>query len=115
MKNGERVPESWSGLPLRPGQPDSLGRGDLVKSVVARIDSTHIGASGTVFGLVGPWGSGKTSLLNRIRSSLPDDWRVASFSPWSGVRTKWGQLMRARVKCLVARADASIKPRNSSL
>ncbi|PII87513.1 hypothetical protein BMH32_08320 [Leucobacter sp. OLJS4] len=38
----------------------------------------------TVFGLVGPWGSGKTSILNQVRSRLSGIWEVADFSPWSG-------------------------------
>lgn len=37
----------------------------------------------TVFGLVGPWGSGKSSVLNFIQRKLTKDIAVVKFNPWS--------------------------------
>lgn len=54
--------------------------------VAARIDESLVRRPSTVFGLVGPWGSGKTSLLNMIRSELnAPAWVVVDFSPWSAM------------------------------
>jgi hypothetical protein len=39
--------------------------------------------SSTVVGLVGPWGSGKTSILNLMEGELDPEWRIARFEPWA--------------------------------
>ncbi|MDI2034155.1 P-loop NTPase fold protein [Paenarthrobacter nitroguajacolicus] len=49
---------------------------DLIENLADSNDST-------VFGLVGPWGSGKTSVLNFITGALDDSVKVVRFNPWS--------------------------------
>ncbi|MCU1410512.1 MAG: hypothetical protein JWR04_1219 [Rhodoglobus sp.] len=56
--------------------------------VADQLNSVSVGRSSTVFGLVGPWGSGKTSVLNMVRQSLSADWNIADFSPWAAPDSK---------------------------
>ncbi|WP_168404597.1 KAP family P-loop NTPase fold protein [Arthrobacter silvisoli] len=71
---------SWSDESLQ--QTDIAGRGDFARVVASRIDSCVNGQSSTVFGLVGPWGGGKTTLLKEVISRL-SNWKSVWFSPWS--------------------------------
>lgn len=48
-----------------------------------RLNACQSGQPSTVFGLVGPWGSGKSSLINLISAQLDASWQVAVFSPWA--------------------------------
>lgn len=65
---------------------DSLGRDRFARRVAERIVTAGGGPS-VVFGLAGPWGSGKTSAINMIREVLREehskDWSVVRFTPWS--------------------------------
>ncbi|EON34198.1 hypothetical protein GTC6_04440 [Gordonia terrae C-6] len=65
---------------------DRLGRVTFSRRVSERIRLAADGPS-VVFGLAGPWGSGKSSVLNMITEILSeefsDNWVVASFTPWS--------------------------------
>ena len=71
----------WSDSPLRDEVGDRLDRAPFAARVAEVITRADIDS--TVFGLVGPWGSGKTSLLNMIKAKLPDSWQVRFFSPWA--------------------------------
>jgi hypothetical protein len=73
----------WSDNALESEADDYLDRGRFVDMVADRINSCLTGQESTVFGLVGPWGSGKSSLISFILAKLGDDWRVATFSPWA--------------------------------
>ena len=73
----------WTDEPFDIYSEDPFGRGSFVETVVGRIQLANANDPSTVFGLVGPWGSGKTSILGRIRAGLADDWLVADFTPWS--------------------------------
>lgn len=63
---------------------DRLGRaafaGRLVELVGGIADQTH----SAVIGLIGAWGSGKTSVLHLVRAELRQDdaWEVVDFNPW---------------------------------
>ncbi len=71
---------------------DRLARAVFANRIAQRIARTGTGPS-IVFGLAGPWGSGKTSMLNMIGEALGDiskeadtdahRWSVAHFTPWS--------------------------------
>lgn len=63
-------------------QTDISGRSAFAQVVASRINSCEDGQGSTVFGLVGPWGSGKTTMLQDIESRLAE-WTVVSFNPWS--------------------------------
>lgn len=65
---------------------DRLGRKYYSRRIAKRICHAGDGPS-VVFGLAGPWGSGKSSVLNMITEVLEKDhkdtWSVVSFTPWS--------------------------------
>ncbi|MCD7053097.1 KAP family NTPase [Rhodococcus sp. BH2-1] len=69
-------------------RPDLLDREWFAEQVARRITQGGTGDS-VVFGLAGPWGAGKTSVLALIRKSLnsgdisPDPWVVVEFTPWA--------------------------------
>ncbi|WP_165612135.1 P-loop NTPase fold protein [Mycolicibacterium setense] len=62
---------------------DELDRKRFADMVAARINACAPRQNSAVFGLVGPWGSGKTTLINFIEDRLESDWQVATFSPWA--------------------------------
>lgn len=79
-------------LPINPDaaiqtlDDDRLGRKQFARTIAGRIQLAGHGAS-AVFGLTGPWGSGKTSALSMItdamRSSGSSTWSVVEFTPWA--------------------------------
>lgn len=69
--------------PIAEPSEDELGRGDFVAQTSRLIRAVASGSNSTVFGLVAPWGAGKTSLLNLIRTELEcENWGVVEFNPW---------------------------------
>lgn len=77
--------------PIRSRDDDLLERGPFAERIAERIDATRNGPS-VVFGLAGPWGSGKTSVLHMVEEILRDDryreaWTVVTFTPWSAADT----------------------------
>lgn len=79
---------------------DIPGRGDFANAVAARIDQVPPGLSSAVFGLVGAWGTGKSTLLTEIRRHLDEaEWTVVDFSPWSAadVRSITGEFVAALI------------------
>lgn len=73
----------WTDDAIDSDDDDDLDRKRFADMVAARMDACVPGQKSTVFGLVGPWGSGKTSLINMVRRRLGDDWKIAVFSPWA--------------------------------
>lgn len=73
----------WTDEPFDIHSEDPFGRGPFIATVVKRIQVATAADPSAVFGLVGPWGSGKTSILDRVRAGLSDDWQIADFTPWS--------------------------------
>lgn len=69
--------------PIRSGADDLLGRGRAAQSI-ARLLRTADVSEGFVVGLLGPWGSGKTSLINLVREELKLEpaLAVVEFNPW---------------------------------
>ena len=78
-------PESplWTDDAIELDEEDTLDRKRFADMVAARIDACVPGQKSTVFGLVGPWGSGKTSLIKLVRKRLGVDWKISIFSPWA--------------------------------
>src|SRR5215207_11524466 len=69
--------------PIRNPEDDQLGRANLAAMIAGEI--RNIDASeGFVVGVLGPWGSGKTSLINLIRTELSKEPAVTilEFNPW---------------------------------
>lgn len=69
--------------PVGASGPDRFRRRPLAERLARLIEHAADGGESTVFAVVGPWGSGKTSLLNFTAGSLDAD-RVVSveFNPW---------------------------------
>ncbi|WAX58005.1 KAP family NTPase [Jatrophihabitans cynanchi] len=69
--------------PIESASDDLLRRGKVAKSVS---DSLRVvdASRGYVFGVLGPWGSGKTSLVNLVRENLAQmpAVPVLDFNPW---------------------------------
>jgi hypothetical protein len=71
--------------PIASPDEDLLGRRDFAARIADVIIRTSIATDSAVFGLLGPWGSGKTSLITVIESELTkreDSWKVVRFNPW---------------------------------
>lgn len=62
---------------------DLLARTTLAAQLARVIVAVADQSPSSVVALVGPWGSGKSSLLATIRNRLSrDGWRVAEYNPW---------------------------------
>jgi predicted KAP-like P-loop ATPase len=69
--------------PIRVKEEDRLGRGRVAEALAREIRSLDA-SEGCVVGVLGPWGSGKTSLVNLIREELAEEPSlvVLDFNPW---------------------------------
>lgn len=69
--------------PIETSAEDTLGRASVATAMVAEIRSADA-TKGLVVGILGPWGTGKTSLLNLVRQelSLEPAVIVLDFNPW---------------------------------
>lgn len=68
--------------PIRTSAEDTLGRDDSSGTFVSHLMSLDP-TDGLVIGVLGPWGSGKTSFLNLARSHLENrEVPVITFNPW---------------------------------
>src|ERR1039458_3916480 len=67
---------------------DRLGRASFAAALAVEV-LTAPARTGYVIGLTGPWGSGKTSLLNMTIEALGERALVVQFNPWmfSGTET----------------------------
>ncbi|WP_197028857.1 KAP family NTPase [Blastococcus sp. URHD0036] len=76
---------AWTDDPLDSSRGDTLGRRPYAHRAAELIRGTHSFDSSIVFGLSGPWGSGKTSLINMIVEHLTaqSNWAIARFTPWA--------------------------------
>ncbi|MFF8563503.1 P-loop NTPase fold protein [Streptomyces albidoflavus] len=69
---------------------DELDRKKYSKYATQLINRVRTQTDSSVIALVGPWGSGKSSVLAMIKESIDDtgvtegepEWRVAEFNPW---------------------------------
>lgn len=85
-------PKAWSDEPIDGVHDDSFGREPFANLLAQTIDRVQLGAASTVFGLVGPWGSGKSSVAAMVGEMLPETWVVQSFTPWAASGTAALQL-----------------------
>lgn len=80
------TPLRWTDEPIAGRAQDSFDRSRHARKIAELIDRTHDWDASVVFGLTGPWGSGKSSLIRMISESLeelPNKWHVAHFTPWA--------------------------------
>lgn len=75
--------EYWSDDAITHVNQDRFNRTEFARLVAKTIDAIPLGAASTVFGIVGPWGSGKSSVAAMIGESLTDSWIVQAFTPWA--------------------------------
>lgn len=86
--NSDPYPALCSGFhddPIRDRAHDSLRRTPFANRVANLIRSNHRPDSSVVYGLEGPWGSGKSSVISLIRQSLEESgtWSIAEYTPWA--------------------------------
>lgn len=66
--------------------PDLLGRQKYVQHLVGLLNAVHTQSESSVLALIGPWGSGKSSVLTMAIETLKRDhgstWLIAEFNPW---------------------------------
>ncbi len=68
--------------PIRNSQEDVLGRVDVAKSFAQHVLALDA-SEGAVVGVLGPWGSGKTSFINLARIEfMQKGIHVLDFNPW---------------------------------
>lgn len=76
----------WQDDAITSAEEDSFGRTDAANRLAKLITGSHSWTSSIIFGLTGPWGSGKSSLIalasNDLATTHPD-WRVVHFTPWA--------------------------------
>ncbi|WP_326955122.1 KAP family P-loop NTPase fold protein [Amycolatopsis sp. NBC_01286] len=69
--------------PIKGSPDDALGRAPLARHLAVELRNLDV-TEGSVFAIMGPWGSGKTSLVNLIRENLAKEpaLTVVDFNPW---------------------------------
>ncbi|MCH8565685.1 KAP family NTPase [Nesterenkonia sp. LB17] len=78
--------QPWADDPIAHPDDDALKRRPYALGIAQTVQSQSRTDSSSVFGLVGSWGSGKTSLLNLVVSELDNldkTWQVTRFTPWA--------------------------------
>ncbi len=73
----------WADDALTDDADDQLDRLRFADRVAQVIRNSAPDDSSAVYGLVGPWGDGKTTLINFISNRLADPWKVVRFTPWA--------------------------------
>lgn len=73
--------------PIVTKDADLFGRDRYATRIAEQIAATNSSTASVVFGLTGPWGSGKTSLINLIENALTTSqdggYSVVRFTPWA--------------------------------
>lgn len=76
----------WSDAPIESAQQDAFGRANYAGQIANLIDNAGSGEESVVFGLTGPWGIGKSSMLAMVEEALEQrnsSWYIARFTPWA--------------------------------
>lgn len=77
----------WHDDPISAPEQDRLGRAQFSQHAARLIDENHSGESSVVYGLEGPWGSGKSSVISLTTAYLTENgtgrWKVVQFTPWA--------------------------------
>ena len=109
--------EIQSGSALKSIKKDELGRDNYVKNLANRIRS-YSGSDSLTIGLIGPWGCGKTSLLNFLAEELEKTGKaiaVERFNPWNfSQQDRLVSTFFATLSSIVARVDKSAEARRAS-
>lgn len=85
--NSPMTPASgWSDDPITSSDDDKYGRTSTAEWIAELINRNPSEDASIVYGIEGPWGSGKTSVINMIRDRLTEmdnKWKIAPFTPWA--------------------------------
>ena len=76
----------FNDAPIKSADDDAFGRAPYAKQIANLIQNAHSLEDSTVFGITGPWGSGKSSMLAMIEKELDqgdNQWLFARFTPWA--------------------------------
>ena len=100
---GRALREPSDSVPIQPDDPlcqvreDQLGRAAFARYLAARIGALARQQQAYSIHLSGPWGSGKSTVLNFLREELEKDghWLVFEFNAWQHqhIRPPWWSLM----------------------
>jgi hypothetical protein len=88
--NGLASGTGWHDDPISTVDQDRLGRSSFAEHAARLIKENHTTESSVVYGLEGPWGSGKSSVIAMVTTCLtgtekgtPGRWQVVPFTPWA--------------------------------
>ncbi|MCU0438124.1 MAG: KAP family NTPase [Raineya sp.] len=80
------TPDIYSGFhldrSLEETEDDTLGREKFADEIAKKISNTQLSKSSLAIGILGEWGSGKTSFLNLIERHLDKESIIIKFNPW---------------------------------
>lgn len=87
----ERTPAAgcrrrWRDDPITTTEQDRFRRTPVAQRAATLIAENHCPDSSVVYGLEGPWGSGKSSVIALITEDLRgrnENWQVVAFTPWA--------------------------------
>src|SRR4051794_37443990 len=104
----------WRDEPLVRPIDDEFGRRPYAQRTAQLIDATHSWDASIVFGLTGPWGSGKSTLINFVEFYLGLEdprWAVARFTPWAAgdASALLGEFYTALSRSLPANRSDSVR------
>jgi hypothetical protein len=94
---------NWGDDPLQKLEDDLLGRVAFARYMVKRMAAVKQESGAFVMLLYGPWGAGKSTVMNFIRTELKnkeltsDDWLVVEYNSWRNqhIQPPWWSLMDA--------------------
>lgn len=77
----------WRDDPIKTIDEDRFRRAPVAQRAARLIAENHSPESSVVYGLEGPWGSGKSSVIALITTYLSEaqgrQWQVVTFTPWA--------------------------------
>jgi len=73
----------YNDSPIKHETQDKLNRTKFANSIAQSIINIPRNYDSIVIGLMGGWGTGKSSLLNLIEKNIKDDVNVIRFNPWN--------------------------------
>ncbi len=95
MSEGTGPEPQWKGWrddPIKAVADDRLRRAPVAQRAAKLIAENHSPDSSVVYGLEGPWGSGKSSMVALLTSYLTEAngsrWKVVPFTPWATTGTE---------------------------